>query len=594
MKHRIKNSWIPDLPDFRDHLFEFAKPIPLPASVDLREHLPPVWEQGNLGCHDDKTEVLTNKGWKMWPDITGEELLGTVHPATHELQFQLPSALQRYEYDGLLYHADHRSLDFAITPNHRIYSRRWNAKLRTLDRHFEFREIQDVGWYAGLLSAPSGSSGLELKKLQIGNRDYTGDDLLSLIALVASDGWVGGSLGNLNSVSFCCYREDRLSFVNEFASRLGLHPIPGRQNVWKWSDAALATWLRENLFVGERYRSPFKRIPDIVKCANPRQIDLFLKFFGDQHIQEDGSRAFYSSSRTLISDLQELLLRVGKRGSIYERSPRSVQMHDGRRIEAENCIADITLCERKTDRLSIEKRQLEKEHYKGEVFCATVPNSTLITRRNGSILISGNSCTSFALTAAFDFERARQKLPFLNPSKLFLYYNEREREGTVNEDAGAMLRNGIKSLVKQGTCPETEWPYDINQFAVKPPADCYTSGLKNQVLSYRRIQPNLRSMLYCLAYGFPFVFGFSVYDSFESDVVATTGMVPMPGLDETQLGGHAVLAVGYHQNTRCFLVRNSWGLDWGTDGYFWMPYDYVANPDLADDRWQIKMVEQPV
>lgn len=201
------------------------------------------------------------------------------------------------------------------------------------------------------------------------------------------------------------------------------------------------------------------------------------------------------------------------------------------------------------------------------------------------------SCTANAIAAAFDFERNRQKKPFLNPSRLFIYYNERVIEDSVSNDSGAQIRDGIKSVANQGVCPESEWPYDVDGFANTPTPQCYADALSNQALSYRRVNGDLRSMLYCLAYGFPFVFGFSVYDSFESDDVASSGIVPMPQPDENMLGGHAVVAVGFDQTKRAFLCRNSWGDTWGIGGYFWMPYEYLSNPDLCDDRWTIKLVE---
>jgi len=67
----------------------------------------------------------------------------------------------------------------------------------------------------------------------------------------------------------------------------------------------------------------------------------------------------------------------------------------------------------------------------------------------------------------------------------------------------------------------------------------------------------------------------------------------MPDYIEQQVGGHAVLAVGYDQAKRAFIVRNSWGVSWGFGGYCWFPFEYVADTDLADDRWQIKLVETP-
>jgi C1A family cysteine protease len=201
------------------------------------------------------------------------------------------------------------------------------------------------------------------------------------------------------------------------------------------------------------------------------------------------------------------------------------------------------------------------------------------------------SCTANAIAAAFQFEKKRQKQRSIMPSRLFIYYNERVMEGSVGEDAGAEIRDGIKSVANEGICSEAAWPYVISKFTRKPPKSCYTSGLLHQALLYRRISENLTDMKSCLAEGLPFVFGFTVYDSFESDHVARTGMVPMPGQGESVLGGHAVLACGYDDNTNRFLVRNSWGGDWGLGGYCWMPYAYLSDPDLADDRWVISSVE---
>lgn len=139
----------------------------------------------------------------------------------------------------------------------------------------------------------------------------------------------------------------------------------------------------------------------------------------------------------------------------------------------------------------------------------------------------------------------------------------------------------------KGVCPEKNWPYDISKFAAKPKHSCYDDALKHKITSYYRLQI-IDEMRTCLADGYPFVFGFSVYESFESQQVTQTGIVPMPQPNEKQLGGHAVVAVGYDDNQKRFIVRNSWGPNWGMNGYFTIPYDYLANNNLADDFWTIR------
>jgi C1A family cysteine protease len=200
------------------------------------------------------------------------------------------------------------------------------------------------------------------------------------------------------------------------------------------------------------------------------------------------------------------------------------------------------------------------------------------------------SCTANAIAAAIEFDQGKQGSTEFVPSRLFIYYNERMMEGTVNQDAGAQIRDGIKSVAQLGAPPETDWPYDIGKFSQQPPDQAFQDAKKDIVSSYAGVAQTLNQMQGCLAAGYPFVFGFTVYESFESQAVASTGMVPMPSAGEAVLGGHAVLAVGYDDSTRNFIVRNSWGPGWGARGYFYMPYEYLLTPDLSDDFWTIRSV----
>ena len=202
------------------------------------------------------------------------------------------------------------------------------------------------------------------------------------------------------------------------------------------------------------------------------------------------------------------------------------------------------------------------------------------------------SCTANALVGNLEFlcKKAGGNGGVPDYSRLFIYYNERAMEGTISEDSGAMIRDGIKTLVKLGACLEKNWPYNIAKFTQKPPAPCYKQASDHQVTSYHRIL-SLQEMRQCLAEGYPFVFGFSVYESFESPQVAKTGKLNLPKPGEKQLGGHAVCAVGYDDAAKRVLVRNSWGASWGMKGYFTMPYDYISNTNLADDFWTIRAFE---
>jgi C1A family cysteine protease len=203
------------------------------------------------------------------------------------------------------------------------------------------------------------------------------------------------------------------------------------------------------------------------------------------------------------------------------------------------------------------------------------------------------SCTANAIGAAFQFDEMKQKEKDVStPSRLFIYYGERAMEGTVNEDSGAQIRDGIKFVAHSGVCPETEWPYDIAKFTQKPPQKCFTDAKKYKAVTYQRLIQDLNTMKGCLAEGFPFVFGITVYDSMMGPEVAKTGIVPMPTTQEKVLGGHAILAVGYDDGKRMFKFRNSWGTSWGDGGYGYIPYAYLTDDNLATDFWTIRAVTE--
>lgn len=199
------------------------------------------------------------------------------------------------------------------------------------------------------------------------------------------------------------------------------------------------------------------------------------------------------------------------------------------------------------------------------------------------------SCTANAIAAAFQYDQAKQKLSGFMPSRLFIYYNERLVEGTVNFDSGAYIRDGIKVINSYGVCQEPTWPYNINNFRTKPSNIAYSQALTHKALSYYRVNVDITSVKTALAAGFPVVIGFNVYSSFESATVSRTGLMPMPAPRELLLGGHATLVVGYNDVSRYLIVRNSWGSGWGDRGYFYMPYTYVT-PNYMSDFWVINSI----
>jgi len=198
-----------------------------------------------------------------------------------------------------------------------------------------------------------------------------------------------------------------------------------------------------------------------------------------------------------------------------------------------------------------------------------------------------SSCTANAIGAAIEYDRKCQSLPDFVPSRLFIYYNERTMEGTVDQDAGAQIRDGIKSVATLGAPDENLWPFVPEQITVKPGDAVYAAAQKDLVMSYALVPQKLDHMLSVLTHRVPIVFGTMLFPEFEGQEVAQTGIVPMPDMNSEPIGGHAILIVGADVDNQQFIVRNSWGPYWGDQGYCYFPFDYILDPQLTSDLWCI-------
>lgn len=188
------------------------------------------------------------------------------------------------------------------------------------------------------------------------------------------------------------------------------------------------------------------------------------------------------------------------------------------------------------------------------------------------------SCTSNAIAALVEV-----KSKIIMPSRLFLYFNERVVINTINEDSGANLRDGFKSVKKQGICEEDMCPYIIEKYTEKPLHTAYQNAIEYTATQYTAIPQTENSLKTALVAGLPIAFGFMVKESLMN--VGEDGIYKPKG---QVLGGHAVAIVGYKDATKTFIVRNSWGGNWGDKGYFTMSYKDVLNPKVSTDFWVIQ------
>lgn len=560
--------------------FEDEKPVWDDADIRkvLQQGLPtcrdifgPEWvhDQKSHGCHDGATEVLTESGWKRWDEYNGADALATMGPSTGLMEYQFPTHFHQYEYNGEVYKIDHASLNFTLTPNHRMFVRKWNERVRTLRDDYQFVEMKDIGWYCGLPASTSGSVGTDIKAVSFpgSTLQLSGDDFVALVSIIVSDGYAGGDeTDGHNKVSFCCFHEGRRPMVEALAARCGFTEIPGRRGVWWRSDGAFAQWVRHHCYTSDMLGASNKRVPPIIKSMSMRQVNLFLDSFGDKtHSPEAINRVFYSSSKTLIDDIQELLLMIGKRSRVGCRPPRTATMSDGRQVVGRHNAWECV--EWASDNLSItRKKQLHREHFNGNVFCATVPNRTLITRNNGQVLISGNSCNGYAgaggLQAARWIRGIRDGLK-LSGAHLYSKING-------GRDMGSALEDGLKAIKKWGIAPADLVPWD-QIYPQEQPRNADAEATKHKGLTCYAVQTR-QGFRTAVAAGFPVIVAVHAGRNFQR--LNAQGIA---GVDSGR-GNHATFVLGAKLigGTECYDMQNSWNTRYGTGGRCFLTWDSFA------------------
>ena len=208
--------------------------------------------------------------------------------------------------------------------------------------------------------------------------------------------------------------------------------------------------------------------------------------------------------------------------------------------------------------------------------------------------LSIGACCPNATSNSLRHLLMKEKLPVWQPSRLYLYYNTRVNieHSPPGEDTGVCIRDMFKALSKYHACDETIWPYDVEWFSESPPLEAYKNANLHKKIQYHSVPLNLNAIKHELVQGNPIIIGIQIYESFETEEVMRTGIVPIPNVEKEQLfGGHCVVICGYDDHTRRFTIQNSWGSEVGQEGYFFLPYEYILNPNLSSDFWVLTYFE---
>ena len=188
------------------------------------------------------------------------------------------------------------------------------------------------------------------------------------------------------------------------------------------------------------------------------------------------------------------------------------------------------------------------------------------------------ACTVFAISSIYEYILKRNSEEEANLSESFVYYNVRHLEGKELEDTGSSYQDVIASIGEQGICKETLHPY-TRLLSDVPSDEAYLDGETRRITKALNVNITEKDIKSAIQDGYPVAISLKIFDSFN----ATTGYVKRPSDEEIEsadFGYHAMVVVGYSDDTKFFVVRNSWGEHFGDKGYCYIPYSYISDPEL--------------
>ena len=522
----------------------------------VHERKLPIFDQGSIGsCHDPATDILTADGWKPFRELTGSELLASVDPDTQRMIFERPTRIIAKHYSGDMHYVSGRSKDFAVTADHKMVVRPWDEARRTLGADYVFVDMQDVGWYAGLIACARHEDGdlrtsytlpgveHKTRPEQRVDREVSMAAWLRFLGIYLAEGTVLRQPGRYK-VQIAAFKEREKTFARQVLADLGVHALELRDRFTFENKQVYAELTRLGL---RGVKAGEKFVPRFVRDLAPGLIEQFLlgHWMSDGCESASGLISHYTSSPQLADDIQELNVLAGKWSTQSNRPPRTSVASDGRTIRGTCNEYRVSSTEKRT--LSIErKNDVRVEHYEGPVYCAEVPTfHTLVTRRNGKVLISGN-CTA---NAAYGMLSAGPlydpKYKWNNEDTKQLYREETRLDESIipgvwePTDTGSTGQYAMIALQKRGLIKNYAWCFGLTE-----------------VLLTLQVQP------VCI--------GIRWYQSMSDDVLVNGVMTV--NTRSRALGGHEIVLDAVDPHLKMVRFANSWSTSWGHKGYGWFKY----------------------
>lgn len=353
----------------------------------------------NPECYDDKTEILTNRGWVRFPELKDNDKVAQIDKNTLEMSFVIPDKIVRQNYNGIMYDYHRKNLDFSVTPNHRMLLFDWN-KIKRKNLGSKIVRIDEISKYEQFVAKAFNWKGKDIKSFITPQTDgrkssqikFNGDEFCKFMGIYLAEGCTGIRKGISYDTIIYQYNNNVREDIENFLKKI---PVKFYKD-----DRGFKIFNKNlTLFLKQFGTSQNKFVPDIIKNSTPRQIRIFLDWYfkGDGDIHNNHYRCT-TISKQLIDDIQEMELRLGNPCSIKEQNGRIRTFPNGRTSFGRK---SYTIWEGKKKVIEsnkftfLFKKYLEKRKYDGKIYCVSVPKKFIVIRRNGIPLISGNTVRGY-------------------------------------------------------------------------------------------------------------------------------------------------------------------------------------------------------
>ena len=581
-------SVLPSEPDDRD--YNIAQFIPGQDTIPDEEfclklpQLDIIIDQLNVGaCHDGETQVLTRLGWKYFKDINKNDLLASVNPIDGNLIFEKPTNLIKYKYHGDMVVGKHQSLDFMVTPNHKMVVKKWNQSERRLDENYTFVDAGSLGWYSALRTnfyqKQSKPKPIILEEEVIANGnllpriEISMEDWVQFLGIYLSDGtmYQDGQKFHFR-IQLAATRERKKIYFKKILTKLGINGINEQVDRFQFHSKRVWKLLESYGLLGKKAVDKF--IPDFIFDLDHSIISKFLYGYamGDGHLIGDEIAQYYTTSKKLADQLQMLSLMRGRHNKIISRPPRTTII-EGREVTGK--YDELTVCEWRSESLSIDrKKNISLIPYDDYVYCAEVPTyHTLITKRNECVLLSGN-CVAHSLTTCKSIVEYNITNKWIDFSPFMLYGDRKDRD---HQGPGMRPAEALYNLRKLGMWLRRDFNIrkevpalyeDIRAAKLHHP-ELIESALDYAICGYARITTD-DAVKKALKNNMPVTASWRLYPTFVK--TGADGKVPQPAPDEDPLGAHQMTIIGWTKTA--WIVVNSWGNRQAHNGMYYIPFTY--------------------